>query len=115
MGDADAARLAIRRSERSYDGAQRSAAERANGSFWSGAEWIECADGKARRTPRAESYFRHVAHELSAGIVDCDPARLLVPSFKGRSAAWKLAGNAIVAALAAEVLAALLDTLGESE
>ena len=60
-----------------------------NGSFWAGAEWLACHDGKARR---AES-----------GI------RLLVDGLPGRVGLWRIAGNAIVAPLAAEVIAAFLD------
>ena len=66
----------------------------ANGSFWSGAEWVECADGKARRT--------------KPGL------RLLVDGMAGRVDLWRLAGNSIVAPVAAEVLAALLDTIYEN-
>jgi hypothetical protein len=36
---------------------------------------------------------------------------LLVPAFKGRQQAWKIAGNAIVPQLAAQVLGALMDVL----
>ena len=86
----------------------------ADGSFWRDAYWLSCADGKARRAPSPESYFRDVADVLPAGIGGCDPARLLVPSFKGRTEAWKLAGNAIVPVLAAEVLASLLESAGNA-
>jgi len=60
-----------------------------NGSFWSDAEWIACHDGKARR---AQSSLR-----------------LLVDGFPGRVDIWRIAGNAIVPQLAAEVLRALMD------
>jgi DNA (cytosine-5)-methyltransferase 1 len=62
----------------------------ANGSFWSDHEWIVCHDGKARRT--------------KPGL------RLLVDGMAGRIHLWRLAGNSINAVLAAEVLAALLET-----
>lgn len=93
----------------------------ANGSFWSDHEWIICHDGKARRTPRrSEPGIRDVADGLSGADHCRDFASighnseaidysLIVPSFHGRIHAWKLAGNAINAILAAEVLAALLD------
>lgn len=67
--------------------------ERRNGSFWSGADWIICHDGKARRA--------------KPGL------RLLVDGFPGRVGLWRLAGNAIVPQIAAEVLAALLDVLDD--
>lgn len=56
-------------------------------SFWAGAEWITCHDGKARRT---------------------EPSiRLLVDGMAGRIGLWRLAGNSISPVLAAEVLEAL--------
>ena len=69
----------------------RDAAAGAN--FWSGAEWLRCADGKARRS--------------KPGI------RLLVDGMAGRADLWRLAGNSIVPQLAAEVLVALKETLDE--
>lgn len=97
-----------------------------NGSFWSDHEWLICHDGKARRVP--ESRVRNVADEFSGSMgrrynlgptTDAEEEvmsavlsnSLLVPSFKGRTGAWKLAGNAIVPELAAQVLAALMETL----
>lgn len=68
----------------------RSAAA-ANGSFWSDHDWLQCHDGKARRT--------------KPGL------RLLVDGRIGRIPQWRIAGNGIVVPLAAEVLAALLETL----
>jgi DNA (cytosine-5)-methyltransferase 1 len=82
--------------------------------FWRDAEWIQCHDGKARRIP--ESSFRGLAHGVSGTDDPIDLAggySLLVPPFKGRSEMWKLAGNAIVVPLAAEVLRALKETLDE--
>lgn len=61
-----------------------------NGSAWSGAVWLHCHDGKARRT--------------EPGI------RLLVDGMAGRVPAWRLAGNSISPVLAAEVIGAFLDT-----
>jgi DNA (cytosine-5)-methyltransferase 1 len=61
---------------------------RPNGRFWSGAEWIICHDGKARRT--------------QPGL------RFLVDGMVGRIPAWRLAGNSISPVLAAEVIAAFL-------
>lgn len=60
-----------------------------DGSFWSDAEWLACHDGKARRT--------------QPGL------RLLVDGFPGRVGLWRVAGNAIVAPLAAEVIRAFMD------
>lgn len=83
-----------------------------DGGYWANADWIICHDGKARRAPwGSEPNLCDVAHGFSAGFEGGDPARLLVPSFKGRAAAWKLAGNAIVPQVAAQVLAALQETL----
>lgn len=64
-----------------------------NGSWWAGADWILCHDGKARRVADAS-------------------APLLVNGFPNRILAWRGLGNAIVPPLAAEVLAALLDVRG---
>lgn len=61
-----------------------------NGSFWSDHEWITCHDGKARRA--------------QPGLP------MLVDGLPGRVAAWRGFGNAINPILAAEVLAAYLDT-----
>ena len=96
LGHSDATGLALgrsERSERSDDGAQRPSAQRANGSFWSDAEWLRCADGKARRS--------------KPGV------RLLVDGLVGRADLWRLAGNSIVPQIAAEVLIALKETLNE--
>jgi DNA (cytosine-5)-methyltransferase 1 len=66
---------------------------RRNGTHWTGAEWIVCHDGKARRA---------------------EPSiRLLVDGFPGRVDLWRTAGNAIVPVLAAEVIAALRETIDE--
>lgn len=61
-----------------------------NGTFWSGAEWLICHDGKARRT--------------QPGL------RLLVDGLPARIPLWRGAGNAICAPLAAEVLIAIMET-----
>lgn len=66
-----------------------------NGSFWSDAEWLACHDGKARRT--------------QPGL------RLLVDGLPGRVGLWRIAGNAIVAPLAAEVIAAFLDAEADDQ
>lgn len=63
-----------------------------NGTFWSGADWIVCHDGKARR---AESSIR-----------------LLADGMAGRIDLWRIAGNSIVPQLAAEVIAAYLEAEG---
>ena len=59
------------------------------GSFWRDAEWLQCADRKARRT--------------KPGL------RLLVDGMAGRTDLWRLAGNSIVPHVAAEVLKAILE------
>ena len=93
VADADTCRRAGRQKDAQRGALGRTADERPvvrNGSFWSDAEWLACHDGKARRT--------------KPGL------RLLVDGMAGRVPAWRLAGNAIVAPLAAEVIAAILDT-----
>lgn len=67
--------------------------DRRNGSWWAGADWITCHDGKARR----------VADAI---------APLLVTRFPGRVVAWRGVGNAIVPPLACEAIAALIETEG---
>lgn len=62
------------------------------GGFWSDYEWRTGADGKARR--------------VKPGV------RLLVDGLPGRVGLLRIAGNAIVAPLAAQVLAALIETQG---
>jgi DNA (cytosine-5)-methyltransferase 1 len=64
-----------------------------NGSAWADAEWITCHDGKARRA--------------KSGL------RLLVDGLPGRVDLWRVGGNAIVPALAAEVISAFLDAEAE--
>lgn len=64
-----------------------------NGSNWSDHEWIICHDDKARRT--------------KPGL------RLLVDGFPGRVDIWRIAGNAIVPQVAAEILESLMDVLPE--
>jgi methylmalonyl-CoA mutase N-terminal domain/subunit len=66
---------------------------RCGGSYWSDAEWRVGADGKARR----------VKSDLC----------LLVDGFPNRVASLRIAGNAIVPILAAEVIAALMETLDD--
>ena len=61
-----------------------------NGTFWTDAEWLTCHDGKARRSQRGTS--------------------LLVDGLPGRVAAWRGFGNAIVPQVAAEVIAAFMET-----
>jgi len=59
---------------------------------WADAEWLPCHDGKARRA--------------KPGL------RLLVDGIPGRVDLWRVAGNAIVVPLAAEVIGALMDVEG---
>ena len=72
---------------RAVDQTARSNNAGRNGSFWSDHEWITCHDQKARRT--------------KPGL------RLLVDGLSGRVGLWRIAGNAINAQLAAEVIKAL--------
>jgi DNA (cytosine-5)-methyltransferase 1 len=98
LGDAERPRLEGQRGygddldERGWLGADapRSTAP-PNGSFWSDAEWLQCADGKARR---AKPGLCLLAHGLA-----------------GRADLWRLAGNSIVPQVAAHVLAALAEAL----
>ena len=84
-----------------------------NGTFWSGADWLACHDGKARRTqPGASS----MVDGLPVALVDCGgsspvevPISLLAHGVPKRVAKWRGFGNAIVPQLAAEVIGALLD------
>lgn len=72
--------------------AERSSDELRNGTYWSDAEWIVSPiDGRARRA--------------KPGI------RFLADGLSGRVDLWRIGGNAIVPILAAEVLAALKDTM----
>jgi len=61
-----------------------------NGTFWTDADWLTCHDGKARRTQPGTP--------------------LLVDGLPGRVAAWRGFGNAIVPQVAAEVIAAFMET-----
>lgn len=47
-------------------------------------------------------------HEILRNVLS---HKLLIPSFPGRVAAWKIAGNAINVQLASEVLGALMETM----
>lgn len=106
---------------------QPAAAYGRNGSFWAGAEWIICHDGKARRTQPRLCDVAHgnagemgrcydvgsLADEEEQVIEAIVSGSLLVPSFPRRADAWKITGNAIVPDLAAQVLGALLDCYPE--
>ena len=76
-------------------GAQLLPAERRGGGAWSNAIWLTGADGKARRV---EPTIRLLAHGI--------PARV------GRLRAY---GNAIVPQVAAEVIAAYIDTVDDGD
>lgn len=86
-----------------------------NGSWWRGADWIVCHDGKARRVADASAPL--LAHGVSGGVAVSRPLDLAVEGIAveetrmiSRIAAWKGFGNAIVPAVAAEVLAALMES-----
>lgn len=96
LGHPDRQGLAVGRSEPGDARPERAPAQRAdgrNGSWWADAEWIVCHDGKARRTQPGTS--------------------LLVDGLFGRVDLWSIAGNAISPILAAEVIAAFMDTTQE--
>jgi DNA (cytosine-5)-methyltransferase 1 len=83
-----------------------------NSTFWSDAEWITGADGKARRVPRQpQSGVRELAHGLSAGMAGLRSGEipLLAKDVPARIGKLRALGNAIVPDLAAEVISALLD------
>jgi DNA (cytosine-5)-methyltransferase 1 len=61
-----------------------------NGSFWSDAEWLDCADGKSRR--------------VEPGV------RLLAHGVRKRVSKLRALGNAIVPQVAAEVISALMES-----
>lgn len=86
-----------------------------NGSWWRGADWIVCHDGKARRVADASAPL--LAHGVSGGVAVSRPLDLAVEGIAveetrmiSRIAAWKGFGNAIVPAVAAEVLGALMES-----
>jgi DNA (cytosine-5)-methyltransferase 1 len=88
-GSLSASHAGIYRSEESFG--PRHVEPLGHRSAWDGASWIIGHDGKARRTPSAESGIRLLAHGV--------PARV------GRLRAY---GNAIAPPLAAEVIAAYM-------
>ena len=102
------------------DRAEAGDAHGCNGSNWADAEWIVSPlDGKARRSKPG---FCNVADGVSGGRDGGNFARsggfgnsqipysFLVKDMPGRAHAWRIAGNAIVPVLAAEVLRAFLET-----
>lgn len=91
LGDAYGQGLEVGACERGDPGAQRQAAERADvrSTFWSGADWLACHDGKARRT--------------EPGIP------LLAHGIPNRVGLWRGFGNAIVPQVAAEVIGAFME------
>lgn len=81
--------------------------------FWSDAEWITGADGKARRIPRGfESDIRRLVDELPPKLVNSwfgregETVPLLVEVFPNRVGLLRGYGNAIIPALAAEFVMA---------
>ena len=97
LGDASEQGLSLSERETLLSTGRRGegrATQQPNGSFWSDSIWLNCADGKARRT--------------KPGL------RLLVDGMAGRTDLWRLAGNSIVPQLAAQILGALLDREGEA-
>ncbi len=101
----------------------RRAAHTDEGSHWSDADWIECHDGKARR---AKPGVRNVDHGFPGGIhpsgnpgdANLQEAEkveysLLVSGMVGRVDLWRIAGNAIVPWVAAEVIRAYMEVYRE--
>lgn len=82
-----------------------------DGSFWSGAEWIICHDGKARRVADASAPL--LAHGVSGHLAIPRPGHPQEARQVSRIGAWKGFGNAIVPPLAAEVIGALMDATAE--
>lgn len=72
--------------------------ERSRLDYWSGAEWLSCLDGKARRI---EPGIQPLAHELPAAVDGLGPV--------SRIGALRGAGNAIVPPLAAEFIKAFME------
>ena len=71
-------------------------------SYW-GDNWIECYDGKARRTQPGLCFLVDGVQLVVADSDDGGAAK--IQSYpKGRIEAWKIAGNAIVPSLAATVI-----------
>ncbi len=68
--------------------------------FWSTAEWFQCSDGKARRIPADES---GMPEPLLFPLVDAGTVRNRVGALRG-------SGNAIVPQVAAEFIAAHMET-----
>jgi DNA (cytosine-5)-methyltransferase 1 len=94
MGDAGGARLAIGEGVRGNACEERATVKRTDDSrsFYAGAEWIECHDGKIRRA--------------QPGIP------LLDTGLPGRISMWRGLGNAVNAQLAAQVIAAFREAEG---
>jgi hypothetical protein len=92
----------------------RSTASPDGTSYW-GTHWIECYDGKYRRT---EPGIRFLVNGISMPVAGSDAARFAalgqeieegcLVGRKNRISAWQIAGNAICPVLGAEVLRALL-------
>ena len=102
------------------------AAHGGNGqSFWSGAEWIVCHDGKARRTKSrlcdvadgvsrslgGGSDFGALTPEEKEAVTKVLSPDLLVDALPSRVDLWRITGNAIVPEIAASFLAAIMETL----
>lgn len=107
------------------EGLQRSGGRRdmhghgRNGSWWAGADWIICHDGKARRVADAGAPL--LVNGVRGRVAIPRPAELCPTAHQeeerwvSRIAAWSGFGNAIVPPLAAEVIGALMDALAAKQ
>jgi len=90
-----------------------------NGSWWAGADWIICHDGKARRVADAGAPL--LVNGVRGRVAIPRPAELCPTAHQeeerwvSRIAAWSGFGNAIVPPLAAEVIGALMDALAAKQ
>ena len=77
-------------------------------SFWSGAVWIECSDGKAR--PTQPGIFPLVNGISGKVVVECPGKEAeTLPRLVSRTGALRGAGNAIVPELSAEFIGAAME------
>lgn len=114
MADADSSRRRARADDAPAGHREASTAE-GRRSAWDSATWITGHDGKARRTPEPESGIRLLAYGVSGRVAvvrpgfESDPENPEALHWYNRIGALRAFGNAIVPAVAAEVIAAWMD------